>query len=107
MPIRRYVEEGVFTSEALSVMGKAFEAAIWTLGPECDETKREAIARFIIRLARNDISLDATSLHRRAVATFGDPVVAVLVNKPGRGLAPAPDVLFSQSVDSGGGSWAS
>jgi hypothetical protein len=47
MPIRRYVGEGVFSSEALSVMGKAFEAAIWTLGPECDEVKREAVARFI------------------------------------------------------------
>jgi hypothetical protein len=103
MPIRRYVEKGVFTSEALSVMGKAFEAAMWTLGPERDETKREAVARFIIRLAENDSSLDATTLHRRAVVAFGDPVVAVLINNPGHGLAPAPGVLFSQSVDSGGG----
>jgi hypothetical protein len=38
MPIRRY-GEGVFSSEALSLMGKAFEAAIWTLGLQCDETK--------------------------------------------------------------------
>ena len=28
MPIRRYVEHGVFTSDALSAMSKAFEAAI-------------------------------------------------------------------------------
>ena len=47
MPIRRYVENGVFTSDALSAMSKAFEAAIWTLGPESDETKREAVAKFI------------------------------------------------------------
>ena len=88
MPIRRYVEEGVFSSEALSVMGKAFQAAIWTLGPECDETKREAVAKFIIRLARID-SLDLATLHRRAVAEFGIPIMAVLINNPGHGLAPS------------------
>ena len=76
MPIRRYVQHGVFTSEVLSVMGKAFEAAIWTLGPECDETKREAVARFIIQLAQIDGNLDATTLHRRAVAAFSSPFVA-------------------------------
>ena len=76
MPIRRYVQHGVFTSEVLSVMGKAFEAAIWTLGPECDEMKREAVAKFIIQLARNDGNLDATTLHRRAVAAFSSPFVA-------------------------------
>jgi len=76
MPIRRYVQHAVFTPEVLSVMGKAFEAAIWTLGPECDEMKREAVARFIIQLARNDGNLDATTLHRRAVAAFSSPFVA-------------------------------
>ena len=77
MPIRRYVQHGVFTSEVLSVMGKAFEAAIWTLGPECDEMKREAIAEFIIQLAKEDDgNLDATTLHRRAVAAFSSPFVA-------------------------------
>ena len=50
MPIRRYVQHAVFTPEVLSVMGTAFEAAIWTLGPECDEMKREAVAQFIIQL---------------------------------------------------------
>jgi hypothetical protein len=89
MPIRRYVEEGVFSSEALLVMGKAFQAAIWTLGPECDETKREAVAKFIIRLARIDRSLDLATLHRRAVAEFGIPIMAVLINNPGHGLAPS------------------
>jgi hypothetical protein len=75
MPIRRYVGEGVFSSEALSVMGKAFEAAIWTLGPECDETKREAVAKFYgrrmkaIRSALRDESakLDAARLVARLV----------------------------------------
>ena len=88
MPIRRYVGEGVFSSEALSVMGKAFEAAIWTLGPECDEAKREAVAGFIIQLARNDGSLDVATLHRRAVAEFGSPIRAVLINDLGYGLPP-------------------
>jgi hypothetical protein len=88
MPIRRYLEHGVvFSPEALAAMGKAFQAAIWTLGPECDETKREAVARFIIRLAQSDRSLDVAVLHRRAVAEFGSPIMAVLINKPGPGLA--------------------
>jgi hypothetical protein len=87
MPIRRYMEEEVFSSEALSAMGKAFEATIWTLGPECDEMKREAVARFIIQSARNDGSLDVVNLHHRAVATFGDPIV--LMNERGHDLAPA------------------
>jgi hypothetical protein len=89
MPIRRYVGEGVFSSDALSVMGKALEAAIWTLGPECDETKREAVAKFIIQLARNDDSLDVAILHRRAVAEFGSPIRAVLINNLGYGLPPS------------------
>ena len=72
MPIRRYLGHGVvFSPEALSAMGKALEAAIWSLGPECDEMKREAVARFIIRLAREGGNLDATTLHRRTVAAFG------------------------------------
>jgi hypothetical protein len=89
MPIRRYVGEGVFSSEVLSVMSKAFEAAIWTLGPECDETKREAVAKFVIQLARNDSRLDVATLHRRAVAEFGSPIMAVLINSPGHGRAPS------------------
>ena len=88
MPIRRYVREGVFSSDALSIMGKAFEAAIWTLGPECDGAKREAVAKFIIQLARNDDSLDVAILHRRAVAEFGSPIRAVLINDLGYGLPP-------------------
>jgi hypothetical protein len=88
MPIRRYVGEGVFSSEALSAMGKAFEAAIWTLGPECDEARREEVARFIIQSAQNGGSLDVATLHRRAVAAFADPIVAVIINERGRGPAP-------------------
>ncbi len=57
-------------------------------GPECDEVRREAAARFIIQLARDDGSLDVAALHRRAVMEFGGPIMAVLINSPGRGLAP-------------------
>ena len=80
MPMRRYVEDGVFKPEALSAMGTAFEATIWTLGPECDEMRREAVAKFIIQLAKEDGSgnLDATTLHRRTVAAFSSSFVAVL-----------------------------
>ena len=52
MPIRRYVEVGVFTSDALSAMSKAFEAAVWTLGIGRDKIKREGVAKFIIGLAK-------------------------------------------------------
>ena len=61
MPIRRYVEEGVFSADALSAMSKAFETAIWTLGIGTDETKREAVARFIVRSAQRDGHFDAAS----------------------------------------------
>ena len=74
MQMRRYVEDGVFTPEALSAMGTALEAAIWTLGPECDDMKRESVAQFIVQLAKEDGgNLDATTFHRRAVAAFTSP----------------------------------
>jgi hypothetical protein len=90
MAIGRYVEERVFGADALSAMSKAFEAAIWTLEIGRDEMKREAVARFIIRLAQSDGSLDVTTLHRRAVAEFGSPTVTVLINNRGHGSASAP-----------------
>jgi hypothetical protein len=71
MPIRRYVDEGVFSSEALSAMGKALEATTETLGLGNDETQRRAVAKFIIRLAQEDNSLDAAALRNRAVAALG------------------------------------
>jgi hypothetical protein len=80
-------------------MGKAFEAAIWTLGLECDEMKREAVARFIIRLAREDGNLDATTLHRRTVVAFGSPTLAVLINEPRHGRPPPPGVADDRDAD--------
>ena len=77
MPISRYVEQGVvFRPEVLSVMSKAFTAAIETLGIGNDEIKRQAVAKFIIQLARKDGDLDAAALRDRAVAAFGGPIHA-------------------------------
>ena len=76
MPIRRYVEHGVvFSPDVLSIMGKALEDATTALGIE-DEIKRQAVAKFIIRLAQEDEDLDAASLRDRAVAQFGAPTRA-------------------------------
>jgi hypothetical protein len=72
MPIRRYVERGVvFRPQVLSAMIKALEATTEVLGIEGDESKRQAVARFIIRLAREDKSLDAGELRDKAVAAWG------------------------------------
>jgi hypothetical protein len=76
MPIRRYVEHDVFSDETLSAMGKAFAAALRSLGIGDEEIKRAAVARVIIGLARADGDLDAASLHNRAVAAFSGPADA-------------------------------
>jgi hypothetical protein len=59
------VEQGIFTDETLSAMGKAFTAALRSLGIGDDEIKRAAVARVIIGLAREDGNLDAASLYNR------------------------------------------
>ena len=71
MPIRRYVEDGVFTPKTLSALGQALVATAEILDVGRDEAKRRAIAKFLIRLAKEDDSLDATALRRRAVAALG------------------------------------
>ena len=79
MPIRRYVEKGVFTPQALSAMSQALEATTEILGIEGDEAKRQAVARFIGRLAREDNSLDAAELRDRAVAALGGVAYLAIV----------------------------
>jgi hypothetical protein len=72
MPIKRYVEKGVvFAPQALSAMSRALEETTEILGISGDEKKRETVAKFIIRLAREDGDLDATALRDRAVAALG------------------------------------
>lgn len=71
MPIRRYLEVGIFTPKTISAMGQALEATAEILGIGNDEAKRRAIARFLIRVAKEDDRLDATALRDRAVAALG------------------------------------
>jgi len=52
-------------------MSKALEATAETLGLNGDEEKRRAIAKFIVRLAQGDDSLDAAALYDRAVTALG------------------------------------
>jgi hypothetical protein len=83
MPIRRYVEKGVvFTPQALSAMSKALEATTEILGVEGDEAKRQAVARFIVRLAREDASLDAAELRDKAVAALGGVAYLAIAQVP-------------------------
>ena len=51
-------------------MGKALEATAEILEVGSDEAKRRAIAKFIIRVAKEDGSLDAVALRDRAVAAL-------------------------------------
>jgi hypothetical protein len=72
MPIRRYIGEGgFFGPKAVSAMSKALVETTEILAIEGDEKQRQAVARFIIRLAREDASLDAEALRDRAVAALG------------------------------------
>jgi hypothetical protein len=72
MPNRRYVEKGVvFTPTSLSAMGKALTDTAEILGIGSNELRRQAVAKFLIRLAREDGSLDATTLRDKAVVALG------------------------------------
>jgi hypothetical protein len=93
MPIRRYVEEGVFTPQALSAMSKALEATAEILGIAGDEVKRRAVARFIIRLAQEDERPNCvTRPWRRWEAShtspFPGPSASLVAKKPrARGIS--------------------
>ena len=82
MPIRRYVGEEVFTPQALSAMSTALEATTEILGFAGDEAKRQAVARFIIRLAREDNSLDAAELRDKAAAALGGVAYLAIAQAP-------------------------
>jgi hypothetical protein len=72
MAIKRYVKKGVvFTPQALSAMGQALQATTETLGIGSDEVRRQAVARFLIRLAQEDGSLNATALRDKAIVALG------------------------------------
>ena len=92
MPIRRYVEKGVvFTPQALSAMSKALEATTEILGIEGDEAKRQTVGRFIVRLAREDASLDAAELRDKALAALGGVAYLAIAQAP-HSSKPRPSV---------------
>jgi hypothetical protein len=72
MPIRRYMKKGaVFTPQAISAMSSALEATTEILGIGSDEAKRQAVAKFIIRLAQDDGDIEVAALRDKALAALG------------------------------------
>jgi hypothetical protein len=63
-------------------MSTALETTMEILGLDGDEAKRGAVARFIIRLAREDDSLDAAELRDRAVAALGGIEYLAIAHAP-------------------------
>src|ERR1700719_2275740 len=84
MPIEAYLPTSgaSFSPEAATNMGKALEEAadILGIGPS-DETKREAVARFIIKLAEIDGGVDAASLRDKAVMALGGSIHLASLSK--------------------------
>jgi hypothetical protein len=74
-----------FGPEAATNMGKALEEAadILGIGPS-DETKREAVARFIIKLAEIDGGVDEASLRDKAVMALDGSVHLASLSKDGQ-----------------------
>ncbi len=74
MPIRAYLSTSgtSFSPETVATMGKAFEDAADRLGvPPSDAAKREALAKFIIRLGEADAALSAEVMRDKAVTALG------------------------------------
>jgi hypothetical protein len=63
-------------------MSKALEATVEILGIGRDEAKRRGVAKFIIRLAREDDSLDAKALRDRAVEALGGVAYRDILAQP-------------------------
>ena len=74
-----------FSPESVTNMGKALDDAVDILGigPR-DETKREAVARFIIKLAEIDGGVDAASLRDKAVMALGGSIHLASLSKDGQ-----------------------
>jgi hypothetical protein len=71
MPIRRFVDEGVFAPQAISSMSEALAETARILGIEDDEIQRQIVARYIIQLSREDDNLDAAALRDRVFEALG------------------------------------
>ena len=87
MPIEAYLPTSgaSFGPEAATNMGKALEDAVDVLGigPR-DETKREAVARFIIKLAEIDGGVDAASLRDKVVMALSGSIHLASLSKDGQ-----------------------
>lgn len=70
-----------FGPDAVASMAKAFEDAVSVIGigPR-EETKREAVARFILHLAEIDGGLDSVALRDKAVMALGGSIHVVIRN---------------------------
>jgi hypothetical protein len=81
MPITAYLPTSgaSFGPDAVASIEKGFEDAVAVigLGPQ-DETKREAVARFILHLAEIDGGLDSAALRDKAVMALGGSIHAVI-----------------------------
>ena len=87
MPIEAYLPTSgaSFGPESVTNMGKALEGAVDILGiGPSDETKREAVARFIIKLAEIDGGVDAASLRDKAVMALGGSIHLASLSKDGQ-----------------------
>jgi hypothetical protein len=65
----------------LSAMSRALEHTAAILGIVSDEKRRQAVARFIIRVAKEDDSLNAAALRDRAVVALGGVAYSDLAAK--------------------------
>jgi hypothetical protein len=87
MPIEAYLPTSgaSFGPEAATNMGKALEDTVDILGiGPSDETKREAVARFIIKLAEVDGGVDAASLRDKAVMGLDGSIHLASLSKDGQ-----------------------
>jgi hypothetical protein len=74
-----------FSPESATNMGKALDGAVDILGIEPDdETKREAVARFIIKLAEIDGGVDEASLRDKAVMALSGSIHLASLSKDGQ-----------------------
>jgi hypothetical protein len=69
-------------------MSKALEATTEILGINDDEAKRQRVARFIIRLAQEDRSLNVEAMRDRAVAALGGVEYSAIPAIPGSRFFP-------------------
>jgi hypothetical protein len=87
MPIRAYLSTSgaSFSPETVAAMGKAFEDAAGILGiPPGDAAKREALAKFLIRLTQEDSGLAAATMRDKAVVALGGSIRAASAPKDGK-----------------------